>query len=300
MPYDNPPQDATMSQQVDPNPEASRTDAAIALLPWLLDWSLTPDGPAFSTHSSDLQPVLYEGQPAMLKLAHNAEERWGGVLMRWWAGDGAARVLAGDTQAVLMERATGSGSLAEMARDGRDAEACRILCGAAKRLHAHTGTPPEGLLALENYFVSLSEAAQRHGGIFDRVWRIAKRLLDAPSDRVPLHGDLHHDNVLDFGPQRGWLVIDPKRVIGERGFDYATMFGDPLDLSGELPRRLGRRLEIVAEASGLPRVRLLQWIVAQQGLSAAWHLEDDEPEEAQLPLSIVSAALAMGVDGSHS
>jgi aminoglycoside/hydroxyurea antibiotic resistance kinase len=42
-----------------------------------------------------------------------------------------------------------------------------------------------------------------------------------------LHGDLHHGNVLDFG-LRGWLAIDPKGLLGERGFDFANIFTNPI------------------------------------------------------------------------
>lgn len=274
---------------------APRPDPNTSLLPWLERWSLKPDGPAFATHSSALQPVLHQGRPAMLKRAYNAEEQQGGRLMQWWDGLGAARVLEDDGQAILLERAMGTGSLAQMARDGRDDEACLVLCEAARKLHGHRGAAPPGLADLAEYFVSLRQAAQQHGGLFEQAWQIAARLLARSDGKQPLHGDLHHENVLDFGPQRGWLAIDPKRVIGARGFDYATLFGDPLDLGAELPVRLGRRLAVVAPASGLPPALLLQWIAAQQGLSAAWHLEDDEYAEAQLPLSVLSAALTIGV-----
>jgi streptomycin 6-kinase len=43
----------------------------------------------------------------MLKVTDDADERHGHALMRWWAGDGAARVLAHEEGAVLLERATG-------------------------------------------------------------------------------------------------------------------------------------------------------------------------------------------------
>ena len=279
-----------------PNPDAPRPDPEVALQPWRRRWSLQADGAAFDTPSSALQPVLHAGEPAMLKLAYDAEEQWGGVLMRWWSGAGAARVLAGEGSVLLLERATGSDSLLAMTGDGRDDQACRILCDVAQRLHGHSPAPPQGLVPLARYFDSLERAARSRGGLYRRAWRIAQPLLDAPWAPVPLHGDLHHENVLDFGPQRGWLAIDPKRAIGERCYDYATLFGDPLQLGFELPARLARRLEIVAEAGALPRARLLQWIVAQQALSAAWHLEDDEEDEAELPLAVLSAALALGAE----
>jgi streptomycin 6-kinase len=72
----------------------------------------------------------------MLKLSEEEDERTGGVFMAWWNGDDAARVLAYENCALVMERATGMASLLEMSRTGRDDEACRTLCATATRLHA--------------------------------------------------------------------------------------------------------------------------------------------------------------------
>lgn len=120
-------------------------------------------------------------------------------------------------------------------------------------------------------------------------------LLADPRDRMVLHGDLHHDNVLDFGP-RGWCAIDPHGLIGERGFDFANIFTNP-DLSDPSrpvatePGRFARRLDVVAEAAELDRQRLLQWILAWTGLSSAWFLEDSDPL-ARIDLQIAELAAA--------
>src|ERR1700754_618437 len=74
---------------------------------YLARWHLTPDGAPIKTHSSHLLPVRSAGVPAMLKIALEAEEKWGATLMKWWNGNGAARVLAHHGDAILLERATG-------------------------------------------------------------------------------------------------------------------------------------------------------------------------------------------------
>ena len=84
----------------------------------------------------------------MLKVTDEADERHGHLLMRWWAGNGAARVLAYDDGAVLLERATGPGSLVTLANEGKDQDATRIICGVARQLHAPRGAPPQVLVPL--------------------------------------------------------------------------------------------------------------------------------------------------------
>jgi streptomycin 6-kinase len=143
----------------------------------------------------------------MLKLSNEKDERLGGVLMEWWDGEGAARVLARDNAALLLERATGVASLADMARSGRDDEACRILCSAAACLHAPRSKPLPELIPLDQWFRDLEPAATKYGGILARCADMARIQLDEPREVGVLHGDLHHDNVLDFGA-RGWRSLD--------------------------------------------------------------------------------------------
>ena len=63
------------------------------------------------------------------------------------------------------------------------------------------------------------------------------------------------------------------------------------------PGRLARQASIVAEASGLERTRLLRWVLAYAGLSAAWFLNDGE--RAELPLAVAEVAAAELARGGH-
>ena len=61
-----------------------------------------------------------------------------------------------------------------------------------------------------------------------------------------------------------------------------------------VPGCFERRLAIVLEESGLDRRRLLQWVVAWCGLSAAWFMGDGD--DAAIDLEIARQALAL-LDG---
>ncbi|MGO3396595.1 Aminoglycoside/hydroxyurea antibiotic resistance kinase [Serratia quinivorans] len=245
------------------------------LIPYMQRWQLQPDGPAFETHSSLLMPVRYQGRAAMLKIAREQEEKFGGLLMCWWQGEGAARVLAWHDDGILLERAQGGLSLPQMVRDGNDQQATAILCQVIARLHAPRAQPLPALIPLDQWFNSLWPAAQAHGGMLRLSATVAAELLTSPRELSVLHGDIHHDNVLDFG-ERGWLVIDPKRLYGERAFDYANIFCNPNYGIATDPDIFLRRVEQVCQLAGLDRQRLLQWILAWAGLSAAWFMEDGE------------------------
>jgi streptomycin 6-kinase len=249
---------------------------------YLARWRLTPDGEPIATHSSDLLPVRRAGTAAMLKIAREAEERRGGLRMSWWGGHGAAKVLAQEGGALLLERATG--------------EASRIICAVVKRLHAPRRRAPPELIPLPRWFEALGPAAARRSGVLSQAAATARELLAAPQEVVVLHGDIHPGNVLDFGP-RSWLAIDPKGLVGERGFDYANLFCNPDLATATAPGRLARQATVVAEAAGLDRPRLLRWILAWAGLSAAWLLADGESAEVPLTVAGLAAtelAIALG------
>lgn len=270
---------------------------------WLNRWGLTPDGEPFETHTSQLLPVVVvkDGQKAILKITDDDSERIGCELMVWWNGNGAAKVLAHAAGAILLERATGTESLADMSWTGNDAQACRIICHAASRLHLSRNASTPALTPLHHWFRDLAPAAKKHGGTLTRCTAVANVLLSSPHDEVVLHGDLHHGNILDFGT-KGWLAIDPKGLVGERGFDYANIFTNP-DLAESTrpvaiePEIFTQRVNIVSEIARIERQRLLMWIVAWCGLSSVWFLQ--EGDSATVPLRIAELAMAELASGGN-
>ncbi|UVL21849.1 hypothetical protein LOY44_16780 [Pseudomonas sp. B21-044] len=185
-------------------------------------------------------------------------------------------------------------SLAQIVADGRDDEATRILCAVAARLHAPRSTPRPAQVPLEQWFDALWSAAATYGGVLEHSAKAARALFAAPQDAAVLHGDIHHGNVLDFGPA-GWLAIDPKGLYGERGFDFANILCNPDDASAQAPGRFPRRIAIISQAAGIERHRLLQWVLAWAGLSATWMIEDGAEPGGRLALARLAAS---ALDGS--
>ncbi|MBT9473498.1 MAG: 3'-kinase [Phenylobacterium sp.] len=258
---------------------------------WLDLWGLTPDGEAFTTEhtASWLLPVRQGEAPAMLKLAYVPEEREGAAVMEWWAGQGAAQVLARQDEALLLERAMGPRSLIDMARTGQDETATTIICDAVAGLHAPRGAaPPSSLAPLDIWFRELEPMATKHGGVLADALKAAGILLATPQDVVVLHGDVHHGNILDF--DRGWLAIDPKGLLGERGYDYANPFCNPDTEVAAAPGRLQRHVQIVSQQARIEPTRLLMWILAYAGLSAAWILGDGDPPLWDFTIARIAAA----------
>jgi streptomycin 6-kinase len=257
---------------------------------WIDRWGLTPDGAPFASLGGRLLPVRQDGVAAMLKISHAPEEIAGGTLMAWWGGQGAAPVLGHDGEALLMVRAQGPASLAEMARSDQDDEASRIICAALDDLHApRAGKLPATLRPLPDWFAQLRPAAQRHGGVLAKAYDMSRQLLADPREVCVLHGDAHHGNFLDFG-ELGWLAIDPKGLIGDRGYDYANLLCNPDLATAVTPGRIARQVQVVAQAANLEPVRTLQWLLAYAGLSASWTLSDGDNPAGALQIAEIAAA----------
>jgi len=87
------------------------------------------------------------------------------------------------------------------------------------------------------------------------------------------------------------------RLVGERGFDFANIFtnpdlGNPTHHGATLPKIFEQRLKTVTETAGLDRKRLLKWIIAWCGLSAAWSFESNDTASISITLEVAAQAIA--------
>jgi Streptomycin 6-kinase len=108
-----------------------------------------------------------------------------------------------------------------------------------------------------------------------RVEHSAKDFLAENHQLVLMHGDFHHFNILSS--ERGWLVIDPKGVIGPAGYEVGPFLINPWGdlLSGKNYRQMtNRRIDILHERLGFERERIREWGLAHAILSAWWSIED--------------------------
>lgn len=106
--------------------------------------------------------------------------------------------------------------------------------------------------------------------LFERVEASLPELF-ATDDMCLLHGDFHHFNILHS--ERGWLVIDPKGVIGPAGYEIGPLMLNPWDESmgrDQFEVHTKRRVNIIHERTGWAREKILGWALAHSILSAWW------------------------------
>lgn len=245
---------------------------------------------------------LMDGRTAVLKQASAAarEEMPSAIdYLRWADGIGAARLLDAEDDLVLLEWA-GERSLQDhLLSDGDDA-ATAVAADVVSRLHAGRPGPwPATLMPLRDNFASLFSKAEqdRKAGSstqFVRAAEVAQVLLDSQQDVTPLHGDIHHQNILLS--ERGWIAIDPKRLVGDAAFDFANLFYNPVEM--ELRYDEARVVSMAAtleRTAGCDIGRVLSFAFAFSALSASWHAEDGNHDDAERSLAVgraVGAALS--------
>lgn len=222
------------------------------------------------------------------------DELRGKHLLRWLDGRGSVRLLGVDGNRMLLEYA-GERHLTEILDKAGDTAATEIAADVMARLHAPSDRPaPAGLQKLRQRFVALfrvAEAERKAGsaGLYAQAADVAQRVLDDARDIRPLHGDLHHENIIES--PRGWLAIDPKGVLGDPCFDAANMFFNPLERDSlcKDPERIAEMATIFHNVLTLDPRRVLDHAFAYGCLSAAWHAEDGNDTDEERELSVAEA-----------
>ncbi len=202
--------------------------------------------------------------------------------LNWRQGHGSVRLLDRQDAACLLEDAGVLVLKDYRLRHGEDA-ASRIILSVVSELHSMSvNVPPNSLVPLRRHFQSLFQRAPREddanlSAALSYSASIADKLLSSQTDIRPLHGDLHHENIVS-GSQRGWLAIDPQGLFGDPAYDVANVFGNPDGAFAEIidPRRITHLLDLFAPSIGCDREKILRYAIAHAGLSICWSLEDGD------------------------
>lgn len=275
------------------------------ILPLLTRFTVTQTDVCIETPIAHIHKVLrYDGTPAALKVykgGNMQDEAPGFALMAAWDGDGAARIYDQTEGAVLLEWLDGP-SLGDTVRDGGDIAATVILTEVATQLHATKPALMLELPRLEDEFATLFSAtfaddcpAQTKHTI-QTAQALATTLLATQTDLRPLHRDLHHDNIK--GSTRGYLAFDAKGVIGDRTYELANAFRNPIGARAvySAPRIITRRLGVWSQAFEVPPRRLLECAAIHSALSLAWTHNGAFGLDAAEDVTLIDTLLALMPD----
>jgi len=226
--------------------------------------------------------------------------------LKLFNGEGACRLLECDEERywMLLERLNPGVMLATVENDE---EATRIAAEVMKKIWipvnpvgARYLVPLQEFIQLTDWFDGLKRLRKMFDGgtgplnskLVERVESSVKDFIAENHHPVLLHGDFHHFNVLSS--ERGWLIIDPKGVIGPAGYEPGPLLMNPWGdlLNGNNYRVMTkRRIDILHEHLGFERERIREWGLAHAILSAWWGIEDNTGWEYSMAFAEMIADL---------
>jgi streptomycin 6-kinase len=259
-----------------------------------------------------------EGMDVVLKMSvPNREFLSEMEALRLFNGEGACKLIDYDEEKywMLLERLHPGVMLATLENDE---EATHIAAEVMKRIwrpmelaslladsRQNTSNPQRAaglqkFIRLTDWFDGLQRLRQQfNGGTGPLDEKLVQRAERSVSDffienhrPVLMHGDFHHYNILSS--ERGWLIIDPKGVIGPAGYEVGPFLMNPwgeLINKTEIQQVTKRRIDILHEHLGFERERIREWGLAHAVLSAWWGIEEKTGWEYSIAVAEMLANL---------
>ena len=230
------------------------------------EWDLTDLKPVDNLSINYVLSGKQNTQEIMLKLSLDTDlifrEK---TALAALVGYGAVTILAYQDKALLLEKLSPATSL-KTYLPGRRMEALKIACEVTKKLHQAPLPKNIKLPTIEERF-----------SLLDKVWSIPNdylslarecrdHILSLSHERIVLHGDLHHDNILK--DKENWRVIDPHGVVG---FSINEVWAFVQDIDRDIP--------IIAEYFNFNLEDVQKCYFMHAVLSGIWAVEDNmEPK----------------------
>lgn len=200
--------------------------------------------------------------PIILKLGldHEALNREAFAL-KCFTGYGVVNVLTEDKGMLLLEKAVPGASLKNYFPN-REQESIEITCRIMQKLHQVNIPENHNFPHIKDWLTALDKDWPIPDGYLEKARELRDQLLKTTGPDVLLHGDLHHDNILQNG--NDWLVIDPKGVIGS---PMHEIWAFVMDIERDIP--------FIAHYFNFRTQDVFNWYFVHVILAACWNLEDN-------------------------
>ena len=180
-----------------------------------------------------------------------------------------------ESNAYLMEKLEPGTSLKYLVKEGNDEKATRILSQVILDLQSSDTFHQMNYQHISEHASSFAFLLGHiDAKIIERAESVFNDLCADCSNDIILHGDLHHDNILQS--DTSWNVIDPHGYIGDPCAEVGPMIFNPLDC---FPKHLSMqniietRLNILSEMLPFDLERIKAWAFCLAIRSAAWDVE---------------------------
>jgi len=218
---------------------------------------------------------LQSSQPIILKIGLDIDGlHQEAKALDSFAGFGVIKLLEQENDMLLLERAV-SGISLKSYFPTREMQAIKIACDVMQRLHLAPLPKTNRFPNIKDLLSIIDKKSSIQDNYIQKARHLRDHLLSTSLEPVLLHGDLHHDNILQNGYD--FLAIDPKGVIGEPVFDVAAFIRNPIPElldSVHILDIISNRIDVFARILIKDPQRIKDWCFVQTVLAHIWALED--------------------------
>lgn len=214
-------------------------------------------------------------QPIVLKLGLDSDAlKREAHALKAFKGCGVVKILIEKEGTLLLERAAPGVALKSYFPES-DNDAIHITCECLKRLHQAAIPARHRFPHIQDWLMALDKECNIPTPYLNKARTLRSELIATSDASVLLHGDLHHDNILQYG--NDWVVIDPKGVIGEPAYEVAAFIRNPIPQllkHSDASNIIRHRIKYFAKLLELSEQRIVDWCYVQAVLAWVWALED--------------------------
>jgi aminoglycoside phosphotransferase (APT) family kinase protein len=183
--------------------------------------------------------------------------------------------------ALMLEYIQLGNNLKDLFFQDREDESIEIFANVVKKLHKNSDQEMyesfEAVAQRVQFLHTFQPRSQELLKILPQVQQVADQLVSTQDAQFLLHGDLHHENIIQKGTD--WLMIDPQGVVGEIAYEIGAFIRNPI--FGLLEQKniealLWYRFEKLSQLLNIGQQRIINWSFVQAVLAACYAEQDGD------------------------
>jgi len=193
--------------------------------------------------------------------------------------------------ALLLEYVYPGNSLKDLFSQGKEEESIEIFAEVVKKLHAFPRSYKIGKISTTEQRLSLLHSFESQNNrlkkLLPQAAKVADQLVASQGKQILLHGDLHHENILQRGDD--WVMIDPQGVVGELEYEVGAFIRNPIFMLLEqdnLEQIIAHRFNRLSQLLNLDKQRIIDWSFVQAVLAACYSEQDGQDAAQQYFIEI--------------
>ena len=138
---------------------------------------------------------------------------------------------------------------------------------------------------LDTILKDLHHSSNINEDYLNKAKTFAEFLQKTAREKMAMHGDLHHDNIIYDGTENLWKVIDPFGVVGDPTYEFASFMINPIDKIWKQTDAVSlaeERVRTFSQIANADPLRLKQWSFIKAVLCLIWTAKTENQDRLEL------------------